>query len=45
MPRRKKKAPEQTTDEALKRLFPSPIRRKLKELANAEKPRKSKGKR
>ncbi len=45
MPRRKKKAHEQTTEEALKRLFPAPIRRKLKELASAEKPRKSGGKR
>jgi hypothetical protein len=41
MPRRKKKAPEQTTDEALKRLFPAQLRRKLKELAG--KPLKRKG--
>ncbi len=44
MPRRKKKAHEQTTDEALKRLFPKPVVRKLKELAEAEKPAKTKGK-
>ncbi len=44
MPRRKKKAHEQTTDEALKRLFPRPLVRKLKELAGHEKPRKTKAK-
>lgn len=44
MPRRKKKAHEQTTDEALKRLFPKPVVRELKKLANAEKPAKRKAK-
>ena len=44
MPKRKKKAHELTTDEALKRLFPRPLVRKLKELASAEKPRKTKAK-
>lgn len=43
MPRRKKKAHEQTTDEALKRLFPRPVVRHLKQLAESGKPMKRKG--
>ena len=43
MPRRKKKAHELTTEQALKRLFPKSMVRKLKELA-AQKPKKTNGK-
>ena len=44
MPRRKKTAREQTTEEALKRLFPKPVIRELKKLASHEKPAKTKAK-
>ena len=43
MPRRKKRARELTTEQALKRLFPKAMVRKLKELA-AQKPQKTNGK-
>jgi len=43
MPRRKKKAHEQTTDEAMKRLFPKEVVRELRAMA-ADKPKKPKRK-
>jgi len=44
VPRRKKKAREMTTEETLRRLFPKPVIRKLKEIAASEKPRKQRPK-
>jgi len=44
LPRRKKKAIEQTDDEVLKRLFPKPVARELKKLVSAPKPKKAKAK-
>lgn len=45
MPRRKKKAHEQTTDEAMKRLFPKEVVRKLRAMAEADSTKTKGGKR
>jgi hypothetical protein len=42
MPRRKKKAPDLTTQEAMRKMFPPKVRRKAK--SEAEKARKTRGK-
>lgn len=44
MPKRKKKAHELTTDETLKRLFPRPVVKHLKEIATSDKTKKTKAK-
>ncbi len=42
MPKRKKKAHELTNDEAVKRLFPKPVVKHLKDIVTADKPKKTK---
>ena len=44
MPKRKKKAIELTDDEVLKRVFPKPVIKHLKEAVEAPKPKKTKPK-